>query len=266
MNIPINNTVLPDVIELRNVSQSYDEGKSFVIKDCSLLIENQTDRWQSVVILGASGCGKSTLLKYIAGLQKPTSGEVLINEKVLTHEQRINMIFQKYSSFEWYTVLENVALGLKYQGVSKKERNEQAMEMIKIVGLEGQESKYAHPSILSGGQLQRVAIARSLLANKQILLMDEPFGALDVNSRLKMQDRMHQIFRQLQPTIILVTHAIDEAVYLGDEIYIMKANPGEIIEKIKVDLPIDRDKSIKRTSRFTELTNYIEDKMMQASI
>ena len=132
------------------------------------------------------------------------------------------MVFQQYSSLPWMTVLENVGLALKFQGVSKDERNERAMELIRLVGLEGHEYKYAQYPTLSGGQLQRVAIARSLLASPEILLMDEPFGALDIKTRLSMQDLLTNIWHQFQSTIVFVTHDISEAVYLADDIYIMK--------------------------------------------
>ncbi len=260
------NTELPDIIEVRDVDQTYDEGKSYVIKDFNLLIEDKPNQGQFVILLGPSGCGKSTVLRYITGLQTPSKGQVFIRQKPLTSEDRIGMIFQQYSSFPWLTVLENVALGLKYKGVPEKERKEKAMEMIKIVGLEGHQKKYAQYPTLSGGQLQRVAIARSLLVNPEIILMDEPFGALDTNTRLKMQDFLISVWEKVRPTIILVTHDISEAVYLGDDIYIMGTAPSNIVEHIHVDLPFDRHKEIKRTPKFTEIVSYIEDKMLSFEV
>lgn len=261
MSIQFENTTLPDIIELKNISQTYD-GKKQIIKDFNLLIEDKPNQGQFIVILGASGCGKSTILRYIAGLQKPTSGEVLIKAKPLSTDDRIGMVFQQYSSFPWMTVIENVALGLKYKGVDKKEATDKAMQMIKIVGLEGHENKYAKYPTLSGGQLQRVAIARSLLVNQEILLMDEPFGALDTYTRLKMQDFLIDIWEKVHPTIILVTHDISEAVYLGDDIYIMSANPGTIVEHIKSDLALHRTRDVKRSKAFVDMVYHIEDKMM----
>jgi NitT/TauT family transport system ATP-binding protein len=263
MNVKFINTELPDIIELNSVSQSYD-GKNFVIKDFNLIIEDKPDQGQFVVLLGASGCGKSTILRYIAGLQTPTSGQVLIKAKPRTDSDRIGMVFQQYSSFPWMTVLENVSLGLKYRGIQPKEANEKAMAMLKIVGLDGHENKYAKYPTLSGGQLQRVAIARSLLVNQEILLMDEPFGALDTYTRIKMQDFLIDIWEKVHPTIILVTHDISEAVYLGDDIYIMSANQGVIIEHIKSTLPAHRSRDIKRNKNFVDLVYFIEDKMMEA--
>ncbi len=255
-------TKLNNIIELRNVAQSYDGGKNYILQDYNLLIEDKKDQGQFVVILGVSGCGKSTVLRYIAGLQTPTKGEVLLNGKPRTEKDTVGMVFQKYSSMPWMTVLENVALGLKYQGVAKKEREDRARAMIEKVGLKGQEDKYAQYPSLSGGQLQRVAIARSLLANPKILLMDEPFGALDINTRLRMQDMLADIWREVQPTIIFVTHDIAEAVYLGDDIYIMKATPSKIVHHIKVDLPFERDRFVKRDPKFIDLVYDIEDKMV----
>ncbi len=257
------NTALPDIIELRNVNQTYDGGKTMIIKDLNLLIEDKPNQGQFVIILGASGCGKSTILRYISGLQQPSNGEVLLKGKPREESDRIGMVFQQYSSFPWMTVLDNVALGLEFKGVPEKERIEKAMDMIKIVGLEGQEKKYAKYPTLSGGQLQRVAIARSLLVNQEILLMDEPFGALDIYTRLKMQDFVIDLWQKVHPTIILVTHDISEAVYLGDDIYIMSANPGEIVDHITTGLPNDRTKEIKRTKSFVDTLYYIEDKMIQ---
>ena len=260
--IDFKNTTLPDIVELKHINISYDGGKNYVIKDLNFLVEDKPGQGQFVVILGLSGCGKSTLLRLICGLQEPTSGQILIKGKLKEKSNRIGMVFQQYSSFPWLSVLDNVALGLKYKGVSEKNRHEKAMEIIKLVGLDGHEKKYSKYPTLSGGQLQRVAIARSLVADPEILLMDEPFGALDLNTRLQMQDLLCEIWTKLQSTIIFVTHDLPEAVYLGDDVYIMRACPGMIVEKIKVDLPLNRDRNIKRTPRFTNLVNTIENRMI----
>jgi NitT/TauT family transport system ATP-binding protein len=262
MPVEFKNTSLPDIIELKKIGQSYDDGKIEVIKNLDLLIEDEPERGQFVVILGPSGCGKSTILRYIAGLQSPTAGEVLLYGKPRTDNDRIGMVFQQYSSFPWMTVLENIALGLKFRGISKIERTEKAQEMLKIVGLEGHGEKFAQYPTLSGGQLQRVAIARSLLVNENIILMDEPFGALDTNTRLRMQDFLIEIWEKVKPTIVFVTHDISEAVYLADDIFIMSKAPANLAEHIKVNLPVHRDSKIKRDPNFIELVRYIEDKMM----
>ncbi len=258
-------TPLPNLIELRHIYQSYDGGKTFVLEDFNLLIEDKPAQGQFVVILGPSGCGKSTVFRYITDLQKPTSGEVLIHGKPVDASKRASMVFQQYSSLPWLTALDNVALPLVYQNVPPLERKERAMEMIKLMGLDGHEHKYAQYPTLSGGQLQRVAIARSLIANPEILLMDEPFGALDVNTRLAMQDLLAQIWLKFHPTIIFVTHDITEAVYLGDDIYIMKRPPSRIVEHVHVDLPFERSKDTKRLPHFIELVQEVEDKMMRVA-
>lgn len=256
-----------DIINLKDITQVYSEkGEKHVVFDnFNMQIRDVKDKGQFVVLVGASGCGKSTLLRYIAGLQKPTSGEVILKGKLQTRDDRIGMVFQQYSSFPWRTVLDNVCFPLELQGVSKKEREERAFEMIKLVGLEGHEYKFAQYPILSGGQLQRVAIARSLVSGSEILLMDEPFGALDISTRLSMQELLCSIWTKMpgDPTVILVTHDLSEAVYLAEEIYVMEANPGNIIEKIDIDLPWVREKSLKRTSKFTDYVHYLEDLMMK---
>lgn len=259
------NPAFNNIIELRNISQSYDGGQNWIIQDLNLIIEDKPDQGQFAVILGMSGSGKSTLLRYIAGLQTPTKGEVLIKGKPVSDENRVSMVFQQYSSLPWMTVLDNVGLALRYKGVSKEERDEKAMEMLRVVGLEGHEYKYAQYPTLSGGQLQRVAIARSLLANPDILLMDEPFGALDIRTRLQMQDLLSELWEKFHSTILFVTHDISEAVYLGDEIFILKSQPSKIVEHIPIDLPIQRDRSTKRNPKYTEIVHHVEDMMIKVS-
>jgi NitT/TauT family transport system ATP-binding protein len=259
------NTELPDVLELRNIRQIYKDKKTgkenIVIDDLNLLIEDAPGKGEFIVVLGSSGCGKSHILRYISGIQTPTSGEVLIGGRPLQRNDRVGMVFQAYSSMEHYTVLENVALGLRYRGVSKKERETRAMEMIVKVGLEGHEHKYAKYPNLSGGQLQRVAIARSLAYESKILLMDEPFGALDIETRTQMQDLLADIWLSITPTIIMVTHDIAEAVYLGDTIYVMRRNPGNIAKDFKSPLPLERNRKMKRSPEFIQTVHEIEDFM-----
>jgi NitT/TauT family transport system ATP-binding protein len=254
-----------NIVELKKVNQSYDGGESFIIKDLDFLVEDKPAQGQFVVILGMSGCGKSTLLRYIAGLQSPTSGDILIHDEPITNENRVGMVFQQYSSFPWMSVLDNVSFSLKLKGVAEKERYEKAMEIIELVGLTGHEKKFAQYPTLSGGQLQRVAIARSLMSNPEILLMDEPFGALDVNTRLQMQDLLADIWLKFHPTVIFVTHDISEAVYLGDDIYIMKSAPSRFVEHIHVDLPFHRTRETKRDPHFVELVHLVEDKMVEVA-
>ena len=262
MVIKFQDSAATNIIELRGISQSYDKGKVKIIENLDLLIEDKPMQGQFAAILGMSGCGKSTLLRYIAGLQEPTSGSVLVKGKAVGKANRVSMVFQQYSSLPWMSVLDNVALGLRFQGVSKKERNEKAMAMIQLVGLDGHQKKYAQYPTLSGGQLQRVAIARSLMSNPEILLMDEPFGALDVKTRLQMQDLLIGIWEKFSPTILFVTHDIQEAVYLADDIFIMKHAPSQFVKHIHVDLPFQRNRDTKRLSHFDELVHQVEDAMM----
>jgi NitT/TauT family transport system ATP-binding protein len=261
---------LPPVLELRGIHQKYFDSKTqkdFVVFDnFNLAVEDYPNIGQFVVIMGKSGCGKSTLLRYWTGLQKPTGGQVFIGGNPIAENQSMPMVFQQYSSLEWFTVLQNVALPLTLKGIGRKQAEEEAMEMIKVVGLEGHENKFAKMPQLSGGQLQRVAIARCLVANPNMLLLDEPYGALDGFTRAKMQFFLLDIFQKreladLNPTVVLVTHDPREAVLLGHDIYIMDANPGRIIKHIKPDLPEQRDRSIRKEPRFIEIVSYIEDVM-----
>ena len=265
MNYQYQDTGYQNIIELCDIGQSYDGGNNWVIRNLDFIIEDKPAQGQFAVILGMSGSGKSTLLRYIAGLQDPTEGKVLIKGKPVGQDNRVSMVFQQYSSLPWMTVLDNVSLALRYKGIKKKDRDEQAMELIKLVGLEGHEKKYAQYPTLSGGQLQRVAIARSLLANSEILLMDEPFGALDVKTRLQMQELLTNLWERFHSTILFVTHDISEAVYLGDDIFIMKSQPSRFVEHIKVDLPLKRTRETKRDPRYTEIVHHVEDRMIKVS-
>jgi NitT/TauT family transport system ATP-binding protein len=266
-------TPMNNVIELRNVSQWYTKEtgqKTMVIDGLNLVIEDVPKRGQFICVLGPSGCGKSTLLRYVAGLQKPSSGEILLYGKPRNPNDHVGMVFQQYSSFPWLTVLDNVTLALEIKGVPQKERQEKAMAYIQACELEEHADKYAQYPILSGGQLQRVAIARSLVSNPNLLLMDEPFGALDVNTRLKMQDMLLSIWERLwhindATTIVFVTHDIPEAVYLATDIYIMQSDPGKIAHHVPIDLPFDKTRQVKRDPKFVQYVYGIEDKMMSLS-
>jgi NitT/TauT family transport system ATP-binding protein len=248
-----------DIINLVNITQVYTDHipQNVVFKDFNLDIKDIENQGQFITIMGKSGCGKSTLLRYISGLQVPTSGDVYIYGKKRTDEDRIPMVFQQYTSFEWKTVLQNVALPLILKGIPKSEANDKAMEMIKIVGLAGHEKKWAKYPILSGGQLQRVAIARNLVVNPQILLMDEPFGALDTVTRKQIQVFLRSIFEnaKIDPTVIFVTHSESEAVFLSTDIYILDSEPANIRHHFKIDLPQCRDDSVRYSAQFTGYVN-----------
>lgn len=255
-----NNPDQIDIIEIQNVSQIYPGQQKPIIENLSLLIEDEPNHGQYITILGPSGCGKSTLLRFICGLQKPTLGNVLLNGKPLGKDDRSGMIFQQYSSFPWLTVYENIEFGLNLKNEKESVKKEKIQAIIQVVGLEGHENKYARYPVLSGGQLQRVAIARSLVANPRILMMDEPFGALDIGTRKSMQDMVLSLWNTLHPTIVLVTHDVPEAVYLSDYVYIMSANPGKIVEQYKIELG-SRNKETKRSEKFHDYVYKIEDRM-----
>jgi NitT/TauT family transport system ATP-binding protein len=251
----------PPIVELRNVSRVFvdGEGNEFVaIKDVDLVIEDLPDKGEFRALLGPSGCGKSTILNLIAGLDSPTLGTVKVGGKEVTGPgPDRGMVFQNYSSLPWLNVLQNVAYGLKLAGMPREPRRAKAAELIKRVGLAGHEKKY--PQDLSGGMRQRVAIARTLAVEPQIILMDEPFGALDVKTRVDTQDMVLQIWQELQATILFVTHDIGEAVYMSDQIYVLSSGPGRIIEHLRIDLPHPRRRAVTRTDRFRDYEQHILD-------
>lgn len=239
-----------DVLNLKNINQVYTSGKqtTTLFKDFNLSIKDIINQGQITSLIGASGCGKSTLLRYIAGLQTPTSGEVLLYGKPKTDKDIIPMVFQQYSSFHWKTVIENVALPLLIKGINKTEAFDKAEEFIKVVGLVGHEKKWAKYPLLSGGQLQRVAIARSLVANPKILLLDEPFSALDIKNRNELQNVLMNLFYsdKIDVTFILVTHDIREAVYLSNHLVMLKAKPyADIHKEYDIDLGSKRTQETK---------------------
>ncbi|MDM7935175.1 MAG: ABC transporter ATP-binding protein [Methanothrix sp.] len=210
-----------------------------VLRDINLSISEN----EFVCFVGPSGCGKTTLLRIIAGLEDPTTGTVTLSgEPIMGPGPERGMVFQEYSLFPWRTVLDNVAFGLELKGVPSEERRGRAREYLRMVGLERFEARYPHE--LSGGMKQRVAIARALVNDPRALLMDEPFGALDAQTRNVMQSELLRIWEERRKTVVFVTHSVDEAIYLADRIVIMSARPGRIKDVIEVDLPRPR----KRTS------------------
>ncbi|MEO0098793.1 MAG: ABC transporter ATP-binding protein [candidate division WOR-3 bacterium] len=196
-------------------------------------------------IIGPTGCGKTTLLRIIAGIEPPTSGKVILGEEVVTRPSKeIGMVFQQYSLFPWRNVIDNVAFGLELRGVPKKERLAQAKALLELVGL----SQFAQsrPYELSGGMQQRVAIARALAQNPKVLLLDEPFGALDERTRHRLQDELLAIWEKTKKTILFVTHNIDEAVYLGERVVVMSHPPAGVIADIKITIPRPRNRMDKK--------------------
>ncbi len=222
-------------------------------------LENITHRFRSRrfgCLLGPSGCGKSTLLQIIGGLVKATSGQVRIEDPQRpTVPEALGadsvMVWQNLNLFPWRTVLDNVAFGLEVRGIAREERYARARALITSVGLQGFE--HHPPRQLSGGMRQRVALARALILDPAVLLMDEPFGALDAQMKIIMQEELLRIFDQTHKTILFVTHAIEEAILLGDEVMVMTARPGRIKEIIPVELPRPRSFDMVNTKTFGEL-------------
>lgn len=246
---------LPPIVSLNDIYQHYDTGET-VFKDFNLSIPDIPEKGQFITLMGQSGCGKSTILRYISGLQSPTSGTILFKGQPRDRKNSVPMVFQQYTNLEWKTVLENVRLPLDINNVNREEANEKAMEILKVVGLETHADQYAKYPLLSGGQLQRVAIARGLIMNPEILLMDEPFGALDVKTRQDMQLFLRTIFEnQEDMTIILVTHSISEAVFLSDKVYVLGNKPAEVIQDLDISLGNIRSESVIGSEKFKEYEN-----------
>lgn len=254
-----------NIIDLKNIAQIYysKNTSNTVFGNLNLTIPDDPKAGQFITIMGKSGSGKSTILRYISGIQEPTRGDIYIYGEKRTDKRRIPMVFQQYTSFEWKTVLDNVALPLILKGVSKKEAREQAAEMIKIVGLEGHEKKWAKYPTLSGGQLQRVAIARNLIVNPQILLMDEPFGALDTVTRKQMQLFLRSLFESanIDPTVIFVTHSVNEAVFLSTDIYLLCSKPAIVKHQVKINLPNKRTNEVRYQNEYSQYVNKISSLM-----
>jgi len=218
-------------------------------------LERVTHRFPSQkvsCILGPSGCGKSTMVQIIGGIEAYTSGRIEIggntNEPLGTHSV---VVWQQLNLFPWRSVIDNVAFGLEMQGVAKAERHERARALIASVGLRGFEGH--RPPQLSGGMRQRVALARALIMQRPIMLMDEPFAALDAQTKIVMQEELVRIYEANKMTIVFVTHAIDEAILLGDEVVVMTARPGRIKEVLRVDLPRPRVQEMVNTPEFGRL-------------
>ena len=270
-----------DVLNFENVCLSFptDKGEFKLFDNFNLDIKDFKHKGQFISIMGASGSGKSQILKLIAGLNKPNSGKVKVYGKVRTDSDSIPMVFQQYSSYPWMTVLENVSLPLKLHGIKESDKLQGesdaeaikriAMEMIKVVGLEGHENKYAQYPTLSGGQLQRVSLARNLVYSSQILLLDEATGALDIFAKREMQDALMNVYynSEFDPTILNVTHDIQEACYLSNRIYILEPNPCRIYKIIDVNYNVARrEQSIKETPQFAEYVRQVEQAMEEIEL
>ncbi|PKG22529.1 ABC transporter ATP-binding protein [Niallia nealsonii] len=241
-------------LEVQNNSKIFKkDGKEFfALKNANLKIEEG----KFVSIIGPSGCGKSTLFNIIAGLIHPTTGNVLLDGKnIVGQNGYVGYMLQKDLLLPWRTILHNVILGLEIKGIRKKEAIERAMPLLEKYGLGGFENHY--PDELSGGMRQRAALLRTLLYDQDIILLDEPFGALDAQTRLMMQEWLLQIWEDFRKTVLFITHDIDEAIFLSDEIYILTKRPGTIKEKVAVPLKRPRDEQTLLGTDFIELKKHV---------
>ena len=245
-------------LELKEVSKTFVSEKGEKVESLSsinLEIENK----EFVCLLGPSGCGKTTLLRIISGLEYPTSGSVVLGGIVIDRPNpQLAMIFQEYSLYPWRTVVENIAFGLEIRGVPVQERSAIVKKYLEIVGLEGFENSY--PYELSGGMRQRVAVARALAIDPSILLMDDPFGALDAQTRNMLQQELLKIWEKTKKTILFVTHSVDEAVFLAERIVVLTPRPGRICEIIPIDQPRPRNRT---SAEFGQVRRHVLDLINQ---
>lgn len=233
-------------LQINNLHKSFEtkNGSILVLKDINMAIK----QGEYICAVGSSGSGKSTLLRQIAGLDKPTSGEVRVDNKLITGPgPDRGMVFQHYTLYPWKSVQENTEFGLKLLGIPKKQRREQASYYLNVFGLT--EFAKALPKQLSGGMKQRVAIARSLASEPKILLMDEPFGALDIHTKESMHEFMLDLWQRTNITIFMITHDVEEAVFLANRIYALSARPGTVRKEMIINLP-ERCCAVKRHSIF----------------
>jgi len=256
----------PPIVEFTGVSKSFGVGTSrevTVVRDVSFVVEDLEDVGEFIAILGPSGCGKSTVLRLIAGLAPhfpPTTGAVHYHGHPVTGPgPDRGMVFQDYACFDNRTVVDNVAFGLECRGVSKRERVEAALEWVGKVGLDPVRDAYKYPHQLSGGMRQRVAIARTLILKPGIILMDEPFGALDPATRHNMQDLLVDLWREVQATVFFVTHDVAEAVYVGDRVYVLSNAPGTILHQFRVMAPDRPARQMMREKSFQDSVFHIRD-------
>lgn len=248
-----------NVIDLENVTVKF--GDFTLFDKLNFSIPDFKGEGQFIAIMGASGSGKSQLSRLISGLKTPDEGVVKMYGKPYNEKTHVPMVFQQYSSFPWMTVLDNVALPLKMKGVDKEEREAKAMEILKLVGLEGHENKWAQYPALSGGQLQRVSLARNLAADSQIMILDEYSSGLDTASKATMQEILLKLFYddKIDRTFIMITHDINEAIYLSQRVYLLDAKTHTFGDVIDIKFDGKRDRSIIGTQKYQEYYKRIED-------
>ena len=251
----------PNIVDFEHVTKRF--GRVTIIRDVTFSVKDLPNKGEFIAILGPSGCGKSTVLRLIAGLRPhhpPSEGTVLVGgNPVGPPGSDRSMVFQDYTSFDNRTVADNVAFGLECRGVPAKERRDRAREWIAKVGLDVTRDANKYPSELSGGMRQRVAIARTLILSPRIILMYEPFGALDPTTRLHMQALLVDLWKEAQATVFFVTHSIEEAVYLGDRVYVFSSAPGTILREMEVPPPDRPPKDMQREPAFVERVFEIRD-------
>jgi NitT/TauT family transport system ATP-binding protein len=241
-------------LEVRHLSKVFPYGDKPLVAFDEIDLHLQPNEF--VCMVGASGCGKSTLLKIIAGLMLPTTGNIWVDgETVPGPGADRGMVFQNYTLFPWLTVAGNIGFGLELKGATKADRQQKVAYYLEVVGLT--RFANAYPKQLSGGMKQRVAIARALANEPAVLLMDEPFGALDAQTKEQMQQFLHELWRQTHTTILMVTHDVEEAIFLAQRVYVMSAHPGRIQSEIVVPFPEERLLSIKLDSGFVKIKRQI---------
>lgn len=255
-------------LELKDLYISYTDrqGRTVqAVEGVNLSVANKPGIGELAVFLGPSGCGKSTVLKAVAGLLQPDSGTVLVDGKPVEGTGRDRgMVFQSYTSFAWRTVRQNVEYGLELQGVPSEERKKQALAIIQQVGLK--DFADALPKQLSGGMKQRVAIARTLVNKPRLILMDEPFGALDPQTRWGMQSLILDVLRTQDNTVLFVTHDVAEAVYLADVIFVLSHRPARVLHRIEVPYFESREAAVKQSSEFKRVENHVLDLLHQSNV
>lgn len=230
------------------------QGPLVALQDINLHVETG----ELVCVVGTSGSGKTTLLRLIAGLDRPSSGEITVDGEPITGPgSDRGVVFQSYTLYPWMTVAQNIGFGLKLMGIPRAQRQAQIAYYLEVVGLKGFER--ALPKSLSGGMKQRVAIARALACQPKVLLLDEPFGALDVQTKEMMQQFLLEIWQRTRPTIFMITHDVEEAVFLAQRIYALAAHPGRIKQEIAIDLDPQRTYAVKRSSHFQEYKHQLTD-------